>query len=130
MTKDMQKAEGQGYSELRSHVSQVLSEGKERARQAVEQERVRTYWELGGVLVDYLDAHDSVYGKQVMKRLATDVGLSARVLYDTAAFRRQNRKLPTWANLRLKIAFTKSLVTFALNDFEKYRADHGMGENL
>ena len=56
------------YTELRVQIARILSEGKERARRAVEYERVKTYWEVGGVLNGFLSAHDSVYGKQVMKK--------------------------------------------------------------
>ena len=42
------------YNQLKTKVSQVLLEGKERARQAVERERVRSYHEVGGLMHDYL----------------------------------------------------------------------------
>jgi hypothetical protein len=35
------------YAALHQEVLQVLLEGKARARQAVEQEKVRTYWQVG-----------------------------------------------------------------------------------
>ena len=35
------------YSALRNEIAQVLAAGKERARQAVEREKARTYWEVG-----------------------------------------------------------------------------------
>lgn len=88
-----------GYARLRTRVTKILAEGKERAQLAVETERIRTYWELGDELVTYLDAHGTEYGSQAIPKLASDVGLSVRVLYDVAEFRRQNRILPARANL-------------------------------
>jgi endonuclease YncB( thermonuclease family) len=93
------------YTELRTQVARILSEGKERARRAVEHERVRTYWEVGGVLNAFLAAHDSVYGKRVMKKLAVAVDLSERLLYDMADMRQKLKILParaklTWTHLK------------------------------
>ncbi len=87
------------YTELRTRIARILSEGKERARFAVESERVRTYWEVGGVLNAFLAANEPAYGKQVMKKLAAAVDLSERLLYDMADMRHKLKILPARANL-------------------------------
>jgi endonuclease YncB( thermonuclease family) len=103
------------YTELRVQVARILSEGKERARRAVEFERVKTYWEVGGVLNVFLAAHDSVYGKQVMKKLAVAVDLSERLLYEMAEMRQRLKILApgpklTWSHCRrlIRIADPKA----------------------
>ena len=116
-----------GYVRLRTRVTKILAEGKERAQQAVEAERIRTYWELGGELVAYLDAHGADYGSQAIKKLAPDVGLSASLLYDVAGFRRQNRKFPargklTWTHYRR----VQTVPDLAARDYYLTQAsDHG-----
>jgi len=71
------------YPALREEVLRTLLEGKERARQAVEHEKVQTYWEVGRVLRTHLLAHRerANYREQVLTRLAQDVGMSQRLLY-------------------------------------------------
>ena len=88
-----------GYRTLQTKVRSILSEGLERAQRVVEQERIRTYWELGGVLDAYLEEHGSGYGDYVYKMLSSDTDISARVLYDTVIFHRIFRIVPAQANL-------------------------------
>ena len=52
----------EGYDSLLVEVRRILSEGKERARKAVEMERVRTYWEAGGAIKGYLADRGPQYG--------------------------------------------------------------------
>ena len=42
------------YTVLREEILQIISAGKDRARAAVEREKVRTYWEIGRVLHGHL----------------------------------------------------------------------------
>ena len=42
------------YTVLREEILQIISAGKDRARSAVEREKVRTYWEIGRVLHGHL----------------------------------------------------------------------------
>ena len=42
------------YTTLRKNIAQLLSEGRERAEQAVERERVRTYSEIGKLIHEHL----------------------------------------------------------------------------
>ena len=55
---------GNGYTSLLKEIKNILSEGKERARLAVEFERVRTYWEAGGALRGYLKVRNSECGRK------------------------------------------------------------------
>ena len=45
------------YTALRDEILQVLQEGKERARRAVEREKVITYKEVGRMLHEHILAH-------------------------------------------------------------------------
>ncbi len=45
------------YPALKAEVIRILQAGKERARQAIEREKVRTYWQVGRLLHEHLPAH-------------------------------------------------------------------------
>ena len=95
------------YSALRDEVAKVLSAGKERARQAVEREKARTYWQVGGLIQAHLLVINAkaAYGDQVMGRLAKAVGISERILYESLRFHRSfpilhARSKLTWTHYR------------------------------
>ena len=95
------------YSVLSDEIAQILSVGKERARQAVEREKARTYWEVGGLLQAHLVENKgrTGYGKQLIPRLAKAVGVSERVLYESLQFHRnfpilRARAELTWSHYR------------------------------
>jgi len=66
------------YYELRHAISQVRGEARVRVEKAVEQERVREAWEIGRLIDAHVLQHQerAEYGKQVLLRLAKDLGLS------------------------------------------------------
>lgn len=84
------------YPALREEVYRILQAGKERARQAVEQEKAQTYWEVGRVLHAHLLAHRdrAHYGKQVVVKLAEDVGIRERLLYEMIELYQKIQILP------------------------------------
>ncbi len=66
------------YDELLRAVRKVMAEGRTRAEQAVEQERVRTAWEIGKLIDEHILQHKerAAYGSRVIIRLAKDLGRS------------------------------------------------------
>ena len=76
------------YPALREEVYRILQAGKERTRQAVEQEKAQTYWEVGRVLHVHIlaDKERANFGEQVLARLAQDVGIGQRRLYEMLNF--------------------------------------------
>lgn len=89
------------YAALHQEILQVLLEGKRRARQAVEQEKVRTYWKIGQGLHTHLVQHGerAGYGEQLMARLAADLDLGERLLYEGVALYRAFPILHTYSKL-------------------------------
>ena len=83
------------YEQLKGEVVRVLLEGHERARQAVERERVRAYWEVGRILDDHLQTTDgeSGYGTRVMAQLGADLKMEPRRLYNMVEVFRAFEKL-------------------------------------
>ena len=56
-----------GYRLLLERMREILAEGRERARLAVESERVRTYWEAGNLLRAHLQERDPSTGSKCLK---------------------------------------------------------------
>ncbi|MCZ6632140.1 MAG: DUF1016 N-terminal domain-containing protein, partial [bacterium] len=85
------------YAELRDQIAQILTEGKERARRAVERETVRTAWEIGHLVHNHLlsESDRADYGEQLVLRLSQDVGIDWRKLYEMLKFYRLFPILPT-----------------------------------
>lgn len=96
------------YRSLRNDITQLLEAGKNRAERALEDELVKTYHAVGKEISAHLDGMGdaSTYGAQLVERLAADVGLGIRLLYDCIRFFRQFPTLPTstdlgWSHLRV-----------------------------
>lgn len=87
------------YPRLRTAIQTTLADGHLRAQEAVERERLRTYWQVGDHLVRYLETNPASHGSQVVKRLSEDVGLSTRTLYYIMRFRRSVTKVQSIAKL-------------------------------
>ena len=78
------------YPALRDAILQVLEAGKERARQAVEREKVVTYQQVGRILHEHFLEHKerANYGDNVIAKLAEDIGIGERRLYEMLKFYR------------------------------------------
>ena len=78
------------YAAMRDEILRVLQEGKERARRAVEREKVITYKEVGRMLHEHILAHRerAGYGEKTLARLGEDIGIPERRLYEMLKFYR------------------------------------------
>ena len=78
------------YASLREDVVRLLLGGRERAQEAVEREKAQTYWEIGRRLHTHVLANKARadYGDQVLARLAEDVKINQRVVYQMLEFYR------------------------------------------
>ncbi len=95
------------YSSLKKEVGEALEAGRKRAQEAVEQEKTRTYWEVGQLI----DAHvlqsgeRGDYGKKVLRRLSEDLRTNQTLLYYALQFARAYENFPapgklTWSHYR------------------------------
>lgn len=68
----------QTYEELRQAIMKARAASTTRIEKAVDQEKVREAWEIGKLIDTHVLQHKerADYGKQVMKRLAEDLGMS------------------------------------------------------
>ena len=107
------------YTEVRDAIVRILVEGHERARLAVEREKVRTCWEVGRLLFEHLQMYKSEngradYGEQVVKRLAGELEIGERRLYKMLEFGRAYKIMPTSSNL----TFTHYVTLISVKDLE------------
>lgn len=73
----------EGYDQLLTEIKSILQKGLTKAYQAVDNIRVQTYWQVGERIVrEELKRKDRAdYGKQIVKRLAVDIGILERNIY-------------------------------------------------
>ncbi|MFA5160167.1 MAG: DUF1016 N-terminal domain-containing protein [Candidatus Omnitrophota bacterium] len=71
------------YEELRQAISQARAASRVRVEKAVEQERVQEAWEIGRLIDTHVLQHKerADYGKGILERLSTDLGMNERELY-------------------------------------------------
>ena len=76
------------YTGLRHAITVALEAGKTRAQQTVEQEKIRTGWEIGKLLHQHLlkDKDRAEHGERVIGQLADDLGMHERRLYEMLTF--------------------------------------------
>jgi endonuclease YncB( thermonuclease family) len=87
------------YVQLVNQISTELSKGRERARRAVEREKVKTYWEVGKLITEFRG--ESGHGDHLvtMSRLAEDLQIGTRQLYQMSRFYSLYPSLPSVANM-------------------------------
>lgn len=75
------------FEKLAGEVKEVLQAGRERAREAVKKEELRTYWEVGRLIEHHVQALGktpkgrAAYGRGVIKKLAQRLGENPSYLY-------------------------------------------------
>ncbi len=80
----------QTYDELVRAIRKVQAQSKKRLEQALNREKVREAWETGRLIDAHVLQHKerADYGSQVIKRLASDLGVSESELYYCLEFAR------------------------------------------
>jgi len=95
------------YDELLAAIRKTRQEAEVRVQQAVEQEKVREAWETGRLIDEHILLREkrAEYAKQVLVRLAKDLGTSKTELYYMVKFSRVYPIFPapgklSWAHYR------------------------------
>ena len=78
------------YDALIHEVRATFARGEERTAEAVERVRVQTYWEVGKLIDEHILLHQerAEYGKEVIKRLSGDLGISVTEIQYMVQFAR------------------------------------------
>ena len=110
------------YSKLRDEVRKTLIVGQER----IDQEKVRTYWQTGHLINEYLAGHTpsgkerAEYNRQVVENLARDLDLTESILYRCARFALQFKKVAarqlSWTHYRALLAVSDEKIRLRLAD--------------
>lgn len=108
------------YDELCHAIREARVASRTRVEKAVEKERVRQAWEIGRLIDAHVLQHKerADYDKQVIKRLAADLGMSDTELYYMLKFARAYSIFPSTGQLNWG-AYRELL---ALNDPEQRKA--------
>jgi endonuclease YncB( thermonuclease family) len=72
------------YEALREEIRHEIARGIERAQRAFEREKVASYWKIGRAIHRHLK--HAAYGDSLLKRLARDLSLNERLLYQASRF--------------------------------------------
>lgn len=103
------------YPVLVRRVREAIAEGKRRAEDAVETEKVRDSWEIGKLIHEHilLNKDRADYGQQVLKRLSADIGMSITELQYMVQFAKTYPISPapgklTWSKYRDLLAVNDS----------------------
>ena len=86
------------YAKLVRDIRKLLTEGKARAQQAVAQELVRTYWEVGKRLTEEDITGRAHYGESILEDLSDELGVDPRTLQHAILF------FQTYPAIRLRLA--------------------------
>ena len=92
-----------GYEDLLRDIKSILAKGLSRAYQAVDNLKVQTYWQIGERIVreELLHKERADYGKRVVEKLAKDLDISRRVIFEIYQF---YRAYPIVRALRAQLA--------------------------
>jgi len=89
------------YKKLRNELEKIISSGRARAGKAVTEIAVKTHWEVGKRLNDWIGDRDTGSVAGTMENLAGDLGLHSSALYRSHKFfRTYPRGLPSTPEFR------------------------------
>ena len=105
------------YSDLKREIRLAIHRGKERAEIAVQQEKVRTCWEIGRLIDAHVLQHKkrAGYAQSVLVKLAKDLALDRSELYFMLEFAQANpivcpgRQL-SWAHYKQLLSINSSKI--------------------
>lgn len=108
------------YLRLRSQVKAVLSASRKRAEELVEHEKVKTYLKVGLLIDRHILKHKgrADYGKQVIERLARDLGMNRAELYFALEFARSSPIV----SARRQLPWRHHRTLLSINDKDKREA--------
>jgi len=119
-TQPLIQAELEGYSALLADIRTLISQAQGRAYQAVDNIRVQAYWQIGERIVRAELEHQdrAEYGQEVIKRLAVDLSISERNLYNAVAF---YRAYPILQTVSAELSWSHYVSLTQLDDREERR---------
>lgn len=105
----------EGYKEVLRDIRSILDNGKYQAYKAVDNIRVQTYWQVGERIVraELENKERADYGKQLLEKLARDLGFKRRILFEIVQF---YRIYPIVHALRAQLSWTHYNALIRISD--------------
>jgi len=104
-----------GYGSLLNDIRSILQKGLTKAYKAVDNLKVQTYWQIGERIAReefrYKDRAD--YGRKLVEKLAKDIGLSRRSLYEIVQF---NKTYPIVQTVSAQLSWSHYTVLMKIED--------------
>ena len=108
MTKNPAALAVNNYQQLLTAIREKISQTQEKIFKITTRQKVKMAWEIGQKIDQHLELNEgSGYGKKIFSKLADDVLISERALYQMHAFHQTYKKLPkddehlNWSHYRL-----------------------------
>jgi len=103
------------YEALLREVRGLLETSRNRAYQAVDNIRVQAYWQVGERIVraELENQGRADYGRQIVERLARDLGMAQRLMYEIVQF---YRSYPLVHTLRAELSWSQYGVLMRVGD--------------
>ncbi|MBI4448174.1 DUF1016 family protein [Candidatus Woesearchaeota archaeon] len=115
-TKNFEKLEG--YAHLLRDIKSILQAGLSNAYKAVDNIKVRAYWQVGERIVrEELQHKDRAgYGKKIIPLLAPEIGMDEQTLHHIIRF---YRKYPIFSAVRRELSWTHYRILLYIENKEK-----------
>jgi len=110
----------EGYSTLLNDIRSILNKNLSRAYQAVDNIKVQAFWQIGERIVREELAHKerSDYGQRAADKLALDLGISKRVIFEIISF---YRSYPIVQTLSAQLSWSHYVELLTLTDEKERR---------
>ncbi len=105
----------EGYAALLNDIRSILAKNLARAYQAVDNIKVQAFWQIGERIVREELSHKerADYGKHAMEKLAFDLGMSKRVIFEIVQF---YRFYPIVQTLSAQLSWSHYVELLSLNN--------------
>jgi len=119
-----QEEELEGYKEILKDVSSILERARGRAYKAVDNIRVQAYWQMGERVVrgELQYKEKPGYGEKLLKRLAVDLDIAWRNIYNALQFYKTYPILQT-VSAKLSWSHLVEPMRSGLHEFKPMRAE-------
>ena len=120
----VQRLSRNSYTTLKEKIAQTLQEGRRRAERLVENEKLRTHWNAGRLIENYVrkeqktESGRAQYGKKTVQKLSRDLEINPTDLYYSWVLAKTN---PIFSTLR-KLRWSHHRLLLTVKDPEQRKA--------
>lgn len=122
------------YDLLKQDVAGEIFKVQQNIGRMISWQKVQMSWKIGSAINEYLQQNEaSSYGQKIFEKLASDVGLSSRILYQMSAFHKTYPDMPkddgvlNWSHYRELIKIADDDLR---QDYQSQIIENNLGANL